>query len=165
MQDPAHLEQFVNQVKQVVLELGCHIISETLEECNVMLEESVKRRIHWHIKDRTERTLLISLGMVRFAHTRYTHKETKESVYLLDRILGLSAHTRLSVDAKACILEEAAQSSYRKAGECLPEPVSKETVMRTVHRLTIPKQEEKEQGEKRQVKTLYVEADEDHIAL
>ena len=37
--------------------------------------------------------------------------------------------------------------------------------MRTVHRLTIPKQEEKEQGEKRQVKTLYVEADEDHIAL
>ena len=165
MQDPAHLEQFVNQVKQVVLELGCHIISETLEECNVMLEESVKRRIHWHIKDRTERTLLISLGMVRFAHTRYTHKETKESVYLLDRILGLSAHTRLSVDAKACILEEAAQSSYRKAGECLPEPVSKETVMLTVHRLTIPKQEEKEQGEKRQVKTLYVEADEDHIAL
>lgn len=33
MQDPVHLEQFVNQVKQVVLELGCPIISETLEVC------------------------------------------------------------------------------------------------------------------------------------
>ena len=66
MQDPAHLDQFVNQVKQMVLELGCHIVSETLEECNLMLEESIKRRIYWHIKDRTERTLLTSIGMVRF---------------------------------------------------------------------------------------------------
>lgn len=165
MQDPAHLDQFVNQVKQMVLELGCHIVSETLEECNLMLEESIKRRIYWHIKDRTERTLLTSIGMVRFTHTRYTHKETKESAYLLDRILGLSAHTRLSMDAKACILEEAAQSNYRKAGEHLPESVSKETVMRNVHSFNIPKQEENRKEEKRQVKTLYVEADEDHIAL
>ena len=67
--------------------------------------------------------------MIHFAHTHYTHKETKESAYLLDRILGLSAYTRLSVDAKACILEGAAQSSYCKAGESLPEPVSKESIM------------------------------------
>lgn len=118
MQNLARLDQFVNQVKQVVLELGCHIISETLEECSLMLEESVKRRIHWQIKDYTQRTLLSSLGQVSFPHTR------------------------LSADAKASILTEAAQSSYRKAGESLAEPVSKETVMHAVHRVNIPKPEE-----------------------
>src|SRR5699024_2820247 len=142
MQDPAHLDQLVNQVKQIFLALGCHIVAETLEECNLMLEESIKGRIYGNIRDRTERTVMNSNDMVRFSHTRYTHKETKESAYLLDRILGLSAHTRLSMDAKACILEEAAQSRYRKAGEHLPESVSKETAKRSVHRLTIAKQEE-----------------------
>ena len=165
MQDPHRLDQFVKQVKQLMLELGCCIISETLEECNGMLEESVKRKIHWQIKDRTERTLLTTIGQIRFTHTRFVNKGTKKTAYLLDQIMGLSAHTRLSLDAKACILEEAVQSSYRKAGESLPEPVSKETVMRTVHSLRIPESEEKQPEEKREVKTLYVEADEDHIAL
>ena len=49
-----------------------------------MLDQSVKRRIHWHIKDRTKRTLLTSLGMIRFAHTR----ETKESAYLIGSYPG-----------------------------------------------------------------------------
>lgn len=165
MQNPADLNQFVDQVKQVMLEFGCHIVSETLEECNTMLEESVKRKISWQIKDRAERTLLTSLGQLRFSRTRFTHKKSGKTAYLLDQMLGLSAHTRLSADAKASILKEAAQSSYQKAGECLPESVSRETVMRAVHKLKISKPEKPVVKEKRKVKTLYVEADEDHIAL
>ena len=103
--------------------------------------------------------------MVRFQHTRFIHKQTGETAYLLDRIMGLSAHTRLSSDAKSLILEEAVQSSYEKAGKRLAEPVSKETVMRTVHSLNLSQLPETGQGEKRRVETLYVEADEDHIAL
>lgn len=76
MQNPADLNQFVDQVKQVMLEFGCHIVSETLEECNTMLEESVKRKISWQIKDRAERTLLTSLGQLRFSRTRFTHKKS-----------------------------------------------------------------------------------------
>lgn len=165
IKNPAYLAQFAENVRKIVLELGCSIISETLDECNLMLENSVKRRIHWQIKDRTQRTLLTSLGTIRFTHTRFTNKKTKERAYLLDRLLELPAHTRLSVDARAMLLEEAAQSSYRKAGECLSEPVSKETVMRTVHRLNFPERKREQEEKKRKVKRLYVEADEDHIAL
>lgn len=100
-----------------------------------------------------------------FSRTRFTHKKSGKTAYLLDQMLGLSAHTRLSADAKASILKEAAQSSYQKAGECLPESVSRETVMRAVHKLKISKPEKPVVEEKRKVKTLYVEADEDHIAL
>lgn len=80
MQNPADLNQFVDQVKQVMLEFGCHIVSETLEECNTMLEESVKRKISWQIKDRAERTLLTSLGQLRFSRTRFTHKKAENRV-------------------------------------------------------------------------------------
>ena len=46
------LENGIPGLKKIVLDLGCHIISEVLEECNVLLEESLKRRLHWHVKDR-----------------------------------------------------------------------------------------------------------------
>ena len=130
-----------------------------------MIEESMKRRSHWHIKDRAERTFLTSLGLIRFPHTRYIQKETNETAYLLDRILELPAHTRLSKDAKTILLREAAQGSYQKAGEMLPEAVRKETIMRMVHRLQLSHLEPMEPESKRKASIVYVEADEDPIAL
>lgn len=165
LQSPECWESFIEQILNVVREFGCRFVSDTLDQCNVMLEDSVKRREHWQIKDRCQRSVLTCLGMVSFQHTRFIHKETKESTYLLDRILKLPPHARLSKDAKARILEEVVRSSYQKAGTCLPETVSKETVMRIVHSLPLSKLPETEAEEKRGVETLYVEADEDHIAL
>lgn len=166
MEDPSHLGEHAVRVKQIMLELGCQILSEMLEECNTMLENSIKRRVNWHIKDRTMKQLMTSLGMITYPHTRFQHKDTKETVYLLDRMMGLEAHTRLSPDAKVSLLEEAAQTSYQKAGQqaCGMDEVSRETVMRHVRRLNFPSKKE-EREEKRRVKRLYVEADEDHIAL
>lgn len=131
-----------------------------------MLEDSVKRRENWRIKNRCERSILTSMGMVRFQHTRFAHKRTNETKYLLDLIMGLAARARLSGDAKARILKEAVQSSYEKAGQCLPEDVSKETVMRIVRSLDLSHLPEDKPKEKCQAETLYVETDdEDHIAL
>lgn len=50
--NPACFDEYIEEVKKIVLDLGCHIISEVLEECNTLLEESLKRRLHWHVKDR-----------------------------------------------------------------------------------------------------------------
>ena len=167
MENPSLLGECAVQVKQIMLELGCQILSEIVEECNTMLEDSVKRKLHWQIKDRSEKHLLTSLGSISFTHTRFEHKTTGETAYLLDRILGLSPHARLSEDAKASLLEEAAQSSYEKASQLSGGDgrVSRETVMRHVHRIHAPSYKKEDSGEKRRVKYLYVEADEDHIAL
>ena len=136
MENPSLLGECAVQVKQIMLELGCQILSEIAEECNTMLEDSVKRKLHWQIKDRSEKHLLTSLGTISFTHTRFEHKNTGETAYLLDRILGLSPHARLSEDAKAGLLEEAAQSSYEKASRLSGGDgrVSRETVMRHVLR-------------------------------
>lgn len=167
MENPSLLGECAVRVKQIMLELGCQILSEMVEECNTMLEDSVKRKLHWQIKDRSEKHLLTSLGTISFTHTRFEHKTTGETAYLLDRILGLSPHARLSEDAKASLLEEAAQSSYEKASQLSGGEgrVSRETVMRHVRRIHVPSYKKEEGVEKRRVKYLYVEADEDHIAL
>lgn len=103
--------------------------------------------------------------MVHFIHTRFIKKETSEVVYLLDRAMELGPHVRLSEDVEEKILENATEENYRKVGKELgaPQQVSAESVMRHVKKVEIPKQETVTQ--KRKAEILYVEADEDHIAL
>lgn len=166
MKHPETFDDFTLEIKRFVLELGCTIIAETLEECNTLLEDSGKRRLSWYIKDRGEKNLLTGLGIVSFTRTRFENKETKETAYLLDRILGLTAHMRISKEAQACLIEEAIKSSYEKAGQEIGfnDSVSRETVMRHVHRVKIP-EENLEGIQKKEVKKLYIEADEEHFRL
>lgn len=63
-------------------------------------------------------------------------------------------------------MEEAVQTSYRKGGErvCISDDaVSKETVMNKIHVLQFPKVQPL--SEKKALKYLYIDADEDHVSL
>lgn len=42
---------------------------------------------------------------------------TGETKYLLDEMIGLQKHGRMTDDASAKLLKEAAQTSYRRGGE------------------------------------------------
>ena len=162
---PEDIADFVNSVQQEVLKFGLDIISETLEDCNQFLVGSEARKQKWHVVRTDLKQLLTSMGPIILHKTLFKHKVTGKSVYLLDKYLKIESHERVSEDAKACILEEASQTSYRKAGEnaSILDMVSKQAVMDIVHELHFPK--EKYSGEKKVVKYLYVDADEDHIAL
>ncbi len=107
------------------------------------------------------------VGLLSFTRTRFKNKETKETVYLLDRVLGLLPHARMSDGVEAALLEEAVQTSYEKAGKeaCPGECVSRETVMRHVRRLEIPAKSQEEPAVKKKTRILYAEADEDHAVL
>ena len=167
LSNPGHFDEYVEKVRDTMLDFACHIISGVLEECNVLLEESLKRRLHWHVKDRGQKNIMSPVGLLSFTRTRFKNKETKETAYLLDRVLGLLPHARMSDGVEAALLEEAVQTSYEKAGKeaCPGECVSRETVMRHVRRLEIPAKSQEEPGRKRKARELYVEADEDHAAL
>ena len=81
--------------------------------------------------------------------------------------MGLEEHARMTEDAEARILEEAVQTSYEKSGKAVSisrEEVSRETVKNKLHALNFPKTETYPQ-EKKAVDYIYIEADEDHIAL
>ncbi len=167
MKNPKELTKAVDEIHAAMLHLGTQFVAEMLEDCDDLLRESQIRKEKWTVKENSQKQLLTSIGTIYFRHTRFQKKNGKETSYLLDKMLGLKAHSRLSEDAKRMLLEEAVQTSYAKAGKevSLHEPVSKECVMELIHELEIPNGPTVEQKEKRQVKYLYVEADEDHATL
>lgn len=99
---------------------GSRLIAELYEKIDDEIRESLIRKKKWNIEQRNEpKELLDFMGPVRFRRTGYRDKESGKYVYLLDKILGLEGHRRITPGAAACILEEAVQTSYAKGGRTL----------------------------------------------
>lgn len=164
--DMTRIAEMIYGVQDIVVQLVLSIIAEELESYDDWIRKDKKRRSVWQIVKRDETTLLTSLGNVTYHKTLFRNKNTGERTYLLDRIMGLERHARMTEDAVARILEEAVESSYRKGGECASigmESVSKQTVMNKIHKLEFP--EVRTAKEKKAVPYLYIDADEDHVSL
>ena len=164
--DMTKIAEMVQGVTKGVVELGLSIIAEEWESYDELLRKRKDLRPEWYVVRRDENTLLTSLGSVRYHKTLFKNKVTGEYEYLLDRIMGLEKHARLTEDAEAQLLKEAVQTSYRRGGESASisgDAVSKETVMNKIHALHFPKAEP--QKEKKTLKYLYIDADEDHVSL
>lgn len=133
---------------------------------NRMLIESSIRRRDWVVEAHIRKQLITSLGTVAFKKTLFTNKHTGESSYLIDRILGLGKHERITEDAQALLFQEAVQTSYRRGGEgcSLTAEVSRQTVKNKIHQLEFLPEKESP-FRKKEVEYLYIDADEDHISL
>ena len=165
-EDMTKVAELVQGVTKAVTDLGLSMIAEEWESYDELLRKRKSLRPEWHIVRRDETTLLTSLGSVTYHKTLFKNRRTGERAYLLDRIMGLAKHARLTEDAEAKILEEAVQTSYRRGGEnaaLTEDVVSKEAVMNRIHSLRFPKAEP--QPEKKALKYLYIDADEDHVSL
>ncbi len=164
--DMTKIAEMVQGVTKGVVNLGLSIIAEEWENYDELLRTRKDLRPQWHVVRRDENTLLTSLGSVTYHKTLFRNKFTGEYEYLLDRIMGMEKHARMTEDAEARLLEEAVQTSYRKGGENVSiteDAVSKETVMNKIHALRFPKIES--QTKKKVLKYLYIDADEDHVSL
>ena len=166
MKEPQKLAEYVLGLTEELHNLGLRMIQESMEEMNEMLRKSQKRLQHWVVESHTTKQLITSLGTVTYEKTLFRNKETGECEYLLDRIMGLEKHERISEDALARMLKEAVQTSYRRGGEetSLTTDVKKQTVKNKIHELEFPRNEEKPE-KKKEVEYLYIEADEDHASL
>lgn len=149
-----------------MLGLGGRLIAELYEKIDEEIRESLIRKKKWNIEQRNEpKELLDILGPIRFCRTGYKDKETGKFVYLLDKILGIDGHQRITLGAAACILEEAVETSYAKGGRAisLMGQVSKQTVKRLVHETEALLPIEPP-AEKKRLEYLHIVADEDHVA-
>ena len=165
--DMTKIAEMVKGVTDSVIRLGLSMIEEELEMYDTFLRENKQARSEWYIERRDKTTLLTSLGSITYHKTLFKNKFTGKYEYLLDRVMGIGKHERMTEDVVAKLLEEAVQTSYRKGGlsACITEEcVSKETVMNKLHALEFPKNTEKPE-EKKVVDYLYIDADEDHISL
>lgn len=164
--DMTKIAEMIQGVTKGVTQLGLSMIAEEWESYDNLLRERRDLRSEWLIVRRDETTLLTSLGNVTYHKTLFKNKFTGACEYLLDRIMGIEKHARMTEDAEARLLKEAVQTSYQKGGESVSvseDVVSRATVMNKIHELRFPKAEP--QSEKKALKYLYIDADEDHVAL
>ena len=164
--DTKKIAEMVSGVTAVVTQLGLSMIAEEWESYDKLLCDRADLRKGWHIVKKDETTLTTSLGDVVYHKTLFRNKETGKYCYLLDQLIGIEKHARMTEDACARMLEEAVESSYRKGGSkasITGNGFSKETVMAKLHSLEFPETIHK--GEKKQVKKIYIDADEDHVSL
>ena len=154
------------EIQDRVEALGNHMISEIYEILDEEIFKSIVRKKKWYVEHKNEpREILDAMGMLRFRRRGYVPKNGGENIYLLDEIMGISGHQRVTLAAAAKALEEAIESSYAKGGRTASrkEGISKEKVKELVHG-TMIEMPEAEAKEKKKIKQLHIVADEDHVA-
>ena len=166
LREPTKMAEYVLALTDELHNLGLRMIQESLELMDKMLQESLYRKEKWSVESHTRKQLITSLGTVSFNKTLFVSKETGKSEYLVDRILGLEKHERMTEDAEAKMYEEAVQTSYRRGGieASILSEVSKQTVKNIIHKLEFP-ENVVTRKDKKVVDYLYIDADEDHVSL
>lgn len=166
LENPKNFAEFTNGIKDELNELGKQIIKEAFEELNTEIIKSPKRKQKWHVERYDNKDFLTIFGKATFKKTLFKNKSSGEMTYLFDSLLGLKDNERIAEDVKANMLQEAAQTSYRKgAKECSADPLTKQTTKNLLHNLEFPEPGYDHIGPKKKVEFLYIEADEDHLAL
>ncbi len=173
------IKNFIEQPKQDIgdlvmsldkplKELQRSLIAETLETIDEIYTNDAVRKKNWSIVRSNEyNSFMTTCGEVEYNRTYFISKKTGERVFLTDRAAGIKPHMRVSNDVVIRVLDNAADSSYRLSGEnavYTEDIISKQAVMKQVHELEIPPVKENI-TEKKKVKVLYIDADEDHVSL
>jgi hypothetical protein len=99
----------IESVTKQIVELGLNMIVEGLGYYDELLRINKDMLKYWYIVKKDETTLISRLGSIKYHKTLFINKVTNERSYLLDRLMGLSAHTRLTENLVAKILSEAAE--------------------------------------------------------
>jgi hypothetical protein len=111
-----------------------------------------------------KREIYTQFGSLEFSRRYYKSKQTGAYSYLLDNVVGIEGYDRITGSVSAALVESASEVSYAKSSKYVCEgDISRQTVMNKIRRTKELKVEAPE--EKREVKYLNVEADEDHVSL
>ena len=147
-------------------ELGVKLVQFALESVDNELCNDSARKKSWSIdKKLQEKTLTTIFGDVHYQRTYFVSKFGKGYSYLCDRIFGIEPHERCDMNVKAKMIENAIDMSYEKSSKVFESKMSKQTVLNSIREIENERLSIEALKQKSCVDVLYVEADEDHVAL
>lgn len=161
------LTGMIESTLTLVREMGRDMMVEMIGSLEESLLNSEDRKREWVVQSRNrEKTISTLLGDICYQRTYYKNRETGVFRHLTDDLLGIEPHTRIDTGLQADMLTKAKEMSYEKVVGSYDDinVSSRSTVKNLVHRTSMegsnwPNPEK----EKRKVRFLYVEADEDHV--
>lgn len=154
-----------------VLRTQCdEYIVKMLEEYIALIDQQIRcekeeRRnqglsIH---RSKDKRSLLTKFGNLDFERTYYKNRETGDYVYLVDQVLWIDAYERVSLPVAVDMTNHAADLSYEKSNQHAAKgQASRQTVKNKLRKL---EDFAEEMPARKEIRTLHVAADEDHVAL
>lgn len=160
--------RFEEGLMNSIIEFGRGLYQEVLESIEKTIRDSVFRKQNYYVEHKEDRrTLLTRFGNIEIKRAYYTPKSGGKGVYLLDKYVGIDSNDKVSQAALANALREAVETSYRKGGEeaCMTSDIiTKQTVKKLIHELEVEMPEDIPE-QKKKLKNLHIQADEDHVAL
>ena len=161
------ISDFTNDLESEMIRFGNEVTQFLVEYAENIIFKLKERKEKFESLEKDERTIISIFGEVKFKRRYYQDKETKERIYLLDQFLKLEKRERMLPNVKERLIEEARETSYRKAGQkaSYGTEISKQTVKNEINKLEFKEEIEKEKENKKKVKKLYIIADEDHVHL
>ena len=152
-------------VKHAAETFSAAFLGEVLSSMNGQIYDNTWRKNRYTAQRTDKRTIISTVGDVTFDCTYYRNREDKSYHYLLEELINLDKHERLTEAAEVAVLTEALKTSYEEATNVLPskQKISKSTVYEKVHGLAAEMPEEVS-SEKKACAYLHIEADEDHVA-
>ena len=131
------IADFTNDLESEMIKFGSEVTQFLVEYAEDIIFKLKDRKEKFECLEKDERTIISIFGEVRFKRRYYQDKETKERVYLLDQFLKLEKRERMLPNVKERLIEEARDTSYKRAGEkaSYGTDISKQTVKNEINKL------------------------------
>lgn len=157
---------FEKYVKSSCDEMFLMVIKSFIEDLDNEIKLEEKRDKRYVVQREVDKLLTTTLGSFRYRRTKYYDKEEKRNRYLLDEKLEIPKYEHMTQLATARMLKIATETSYSNAGKEIngKDVFSKGMIYQKIKRLNV-KEDYEEKVNKRKVKELYINLDEDHVAL
>lgn len=156
-------------IKKESNHFGLNILKFLIEKFDEDIKNSSERKRAWYVERYDKRTIFTPLGKLTFRRTYYANKHNKKKyAYLLDQALGINKYARMDVSIEAKLVNLSNDLSFEKAGKLANENMtfSKQTVKNKLDKFGEVKGLKPQESEnKKKIKYLYIDADEDHISL
>ena len=161
------ISDFTNDLESEMIKFGSKVTQFIVEYAENIIFKLKERKERFESLEKDERTIISIFGEINFKRRYYQDKETNERIYLLDQFLKLEKRERMLPNVKERLIEEARETSYRRAGQKASYgiEISKQTVKNEINKLDFKTEISEEKENKKKVKKIYIIADEDHVHL
>ena len=161
------ISDFTNDLESEMIAFGRDVVQFLVAYAENIIFKLKDRKEQFESIEKDDRTIISIFGEINFKRRYYQDKETRERIYLLDQFLKLEKRERMLPNVKERLIEEARETSYRKAGQraSYGTEISKQTVKNEINKLDFKPEIAEEKENKKKVKKLYIIADEDHVHL
>lgn len=168
LKDGASFDEITQDTWEFIQFIGVFALQEMMKTMEEEMHEQIKDTHKYHVIDKNrKRTLTTRFGDVAITRRYYKEKESGKRIFLFDKILKIPANDRIETGCKAALVEKSADVSYSKAAETITEGrLHRQSVCNAVREAgVIPEKAAKMPRTNRKASRIYIEADEDHVAM